>query len=246
LTAPLADRIALVTGASRGIGYATALALAKAGARIVGVARTVGGLEELDDQIRAAGSSATLVPLDLKDYAGIDRLALALHERFGRLDVLIGNAGILGPLSPLGHVEPAAWDEAMAVNVTANWRLIRALDPLLRRSEAGRVVFVSSDVATQAVAYWGPFAASKAALEVLARTYAAETATTKVRVNVLVPGPIRTRLRAQAFPGEDPMTLQSPDEVAKAIVELCLPSLQESGKIYDYRTHRFLEFQPPS
>jgi NAD(P)-dependent dehydrogenase (short-subunit alcohol dehydrogenase family) len=246
LTAPLADRIALVTGASRGIGYATALALAKAGARIVAVARTVGALEELDDQIRAAGSSATLVPLDLKDYAGIDRLALALHERFGRLDVLIGNAGILGPLSPLGHVEPAAWDEAMAVNVTANWRLIRALDPLLRRSEAGRVVFISSHVAAQAIAYWGPFAASKAALEVLARTYAAETATTKVRVNVLVPGPIRTRLRAQAFPGEDPTTLQSPDEVAKAIVELCLPSLQESGKIYDYRTHRFLEFQPPS
>jgi NAD(P)-dependent dehydrogenase (short-subunit alcohol dehydrogenase family) len=246
LTPPLADRIALVTGASRGIGYATALALAKAGARLVAVARTVGGLEELDDQIRAAGSSATLVPLDLKDYAGIDRLALALHERFGRLDVLIGNAGILGPLSPLGHVEPAAWDEVMAVNVTANWRLIRALDPLLRRSEAGRVVFVSSDVAAQAVAYWGPFAASKAALEVLARTYAAETATTKVRVNVLVPGPIRTRMRAQAFPGEDPTTLQSPDQVAKAIVELCFPSLQESGKVYDYRKGRFLEFQPAS
>ena len=243
MTAPLADRIALVTGASRGIGYATALALAKAGARIVAVARTVGGLEELDDQIRAAGGSATLVPLDLKDYAGIDRLALALHERFGRLDVLIGNAGILGPLSPLGHVEPAAWDEVMTVNVTANWRLIRALDPLLRRSEAARVVFISSDVAAQAIAYWGPFAASKAALE---RTYAAETATTKVRVNLLVPGPIRTRMRAQAFPGEDPTTLQSPDEVAKAIVELCLPSLQESGKVYDYRKRRFLEFQPPS
>jgi NAD(P)-dependent dehydrogenase (short-subunit alcohol dehydrogenase family) len=246
LTALLADRIALVTGASRGIGYATALALAKAGARIVAVARTVGGLEELDDQIRAAGSSATLVPLDLKDYAGIDRLALALHERFGRLDMLVGNAGILGPLSPLGHVEPAAWDEVMAVNVTANWRLIRALDPLLRCSEAGRVVFISSDVAAQATAYWGPHAASKAALEVLTRTYAAETATTKVRVNVLVPGPIRTRMRAQAFPGEDPMALETPDKVADKIVELCLPSLQVSGKLYDLRQGRFLQFQPPS
>ena len=243
---PLADRIALVTGASRGIGYATALALAKAGAHIVALARTVGGLEELDDAIKALGGSATLVPLDLKDYAGIDRLGPALHERFGRLDVLVGNAGILGALSPLDHVETKVWDDIMAVNVTANWRLIRALDRLLRSSDAGRVVFVSSGVAALALAYWGPYAVSKAALEVLARTYAAETATTKVRVNVLVPGPIRTRLRAQAFPGEDPTTLQSPDEVAKAIIELCLPSLQESGKIYDYRKRRFLEFQPPS
>src|SRR5262249_14977118 len=160
---------------------------------------------------------------------------LALHERFGRLDVLVGNAGILGPLSPLGHVEPAAWEEVMAVNVTANWRLIRALDPLLRRSEAGRVGFVSSEVAAQATGYLGPHAASKAALEVLARTYAAETATTKVRVNVLSPGPIRTRMRAQAFPGEDPMTLEMPDKAADKIVELCLPDLQESGKLYDLR-----------
>jgi NAD(P)-dependent dehydrogenase (short-subunit alcohol dehydrogenase family) len=246
LTPPLTDRIALVTGASRGIGYATALALARAGARIVAVARTVGGLEELDDAIRAAGGAATLVPLDLKDYAGIDRLALALQERFGHLDVLVGNAGMLGPLSPLGHVEPAAWDDVMAVNVTANWRLIRALDPLLRRSEAGRVVFISSEVAAQATAYWGPHAASKAALEVLGRTYAAETATTKVCVNVLVPGPVRTRMRAQAFPGEDPMTVETPDRVADKIVELCLPSVQESGKVYDFRKGRFLQFQPPS
>src|SRR5215468_5341187 len=143
---PLANRIALVTGASRGIGYATALALAKAGAHVVAVARTVGGLEELDDAIRAAGSAATLVPLDLKDYEGIDRLALALHERFRRLDVMVGNAGILGPLSPLGHVDATAWDDVMAVNVTANWRLIRAMDPLLRRSDAGRAVFLTSEV----------------------------------------------------------------------------------------------------
>jgi NAD(P)-dependent dehydrogenase (short-subunit alcohol dehydrogenase family) len=242
---PLAGRIALVTGASRGIGYATALALAKAGAQVVAVARTVGGLEELDDAIRGLGGAATLVPLDLKDYAGIDRLALALHERFKRLDVLVGNAGILGPLSPLGHVEAAAWDEVMAVNVTANWRLIRAMDPLLRGSDTGRVVFLT-EVAALALAYWGPYAASKAALEVLARTYAAETATTPVRVNVFAPGPIRTRMRAQAMPGEDPMTLETPDKVAEKIVELCLPSLQESGKLYDYRQGKFLGFGRPS
>jgi NAD(P)-dependent dehydrogenase (short-subunit alcohol dehydrogenase family) len=245
---PLADRIALVTGASRGIGYAAALALAEAGAHVVALARTVGGLEELDDAIRAAGSggSATLVPLDLKDHAGIDRLALALHERFGRLDALVGNAGILGPLSPLGHVEASAWDDVIAVNVTANWRLIRAMDPLLRASDAGRVVFVSSGVAARGLAYWGPYAVSKAALEALARTYAAETASTKVRVNLLTPGPTRTRMRAQAMPGEDPMTLTTPDKVAEAIVELCLPSMQESGKLYAYPQRRLLEFQSPS
>jgi NAD(P)-dependent dehydrogenase (short-subunit alcohol dehydrogenase family) len=244
---PLADRIALVTGASRGIGYATALALAKAGAHIVAVARTVGGLEELDDAIKAQGSeAATLVPLDLKDGAGIDRLAQALLGRFGRVDVLVGNAGILGPLSPLGHVQPNAWDEVMAVNVTANWRLIAAMDPLLKYSDAGRVVFLSSSVASLALAYWGPHAVSKAALETLARTYAAETATTNVRVNVFTPGPVRTRLRAQAMPGEDPMTLETPDKVAEKIVALCLPSMQESGKLFAYQKGKLLDFQPPA
>ena len=244
---PLANRIALVTGASRGIGYATALALAKAGAHVVAVARTVGGLEELDDAIRAAsGNSATLVPLDLKDYPGIDRLGLALRERFGRLDILVGNAGILGPLSPLGHVEPKAWDDVMAINVTANWRLICAMDPLLKFSDAGRVVFISSGVAARAPAYWGPYAVSKAALETLARTYAAETVTTPVRVNLFTPGPVRTRMRAQAMPGEDPMTLKTPDHVADKIVELCLPSMQESGMIYAYPKGKLLAFQPPA
>src|SRR5712692_9302628 len=244
---PLADRIALVTGASRGIGHAAALALAKAGAHVVAVARTVGGLEELDDAIKSAGGgSATLVPLDLKDYEGIDRLGLALHERFGRLDALVANAGILGPLSPLGHVEAKAWDEVMAVNVTANWRLICAMDPLLKFSDAGRVVFVSSGVATLPLAYWGPYAVSKAALEALARTYAAETASTNVRINVLTPGPVRTRMRAQAMPGEDPMTLETPDQVADKIVEPCLPSTHESGKLYAYPKRKFLEFRPPS
>jgi NAD(P)-dependent dehydrogenase (short-subunit alcohol dehydrogenase family) len=243
---PLTGRIALVTGASRGIGYEAALALARAGAHIVAVARTVGGLEELDDAIRAAGGSATLVPLDLKDYAGIDRLALALHERFGRLDILVGNAAILGPLSPLAHVEAAAWEEVIAVNVTANWRLIRAMDRLLQSSDAGRLVFLSSGVAARARAYWGPYAVSKAALEVLARTYAAETATTNVRVNLLAPGPMRTRMRAQAMPGEDPMTLETPDRAAAIIVELCLPSTRQTGKLYSFQDRRFLEFRSPS
>jgi NAD(P)-dependent dehydrogenase (short-subunit alcohol dehydrogenase family) len=243
---PLAGRIALLTGASRGIGFATGLALAQAGAHVVAVARTVGGLEELDDAIKAAGGAATLVPLDLKDYPGIDRLGIALHERFGRLDILVGNAGSLGPLSPLGHVEQAAWDEVMAVNVTANWRLVCAMDPLLKFSDAGRVVLVSSGVATHALAYWGPYAVSKAALEALARIYAAETATTNVRVNVFRPGPVRTRMRAQAMPGEDPMTLDTPDHVAAKIVELCQPSMQETGKVYSYPLRKLLDFRPPS
>src|SRR5438105_13545121 len=184
VAAPLADRIALVTGGSRGIGYATALALARAGAHVVAGARTVGGLEELDDAIRGAGCSATLVPLDLKDYDGITRLGAALAERYRRLDILIGNAGLLGPLSPLSHVEPKAWDEVIAVNVTANWYLIRSMDVLLRRSDAGRVVFVTSGIGSNPRAYWGPDATSKAALDAMARAYAAETATTNIRVNL--------------------------------------------------------------
>jgi NAD(P)-dependent dehydrogenase (short-subunit alcohol dehydrogenase family) len=235
LSGPLAGKIALVTGASRGIGYATALALAQAGAHVVAVARTVGGLEELDDAIRAGDGSATLVPLDLKDHAGIARLATALGERFQRLDVLVGNAGILGPLSPLGHVEPKAWDEVLAVNVTANWHLIRTLDPLLQQAAAGRVVFVTAGVAVKVRAYWGPYAVSKAALETLARTYAAETATTQVRVNLFSPGPTRTRMRAMAMPGEDPASLKTAAAAAEKIVALCLPAVQETGQIYDYR-----------
>jgi NAD(P)-dependent dehydrogenase (short-subunit alcohol dehydrogenase family) len=241
----LAGKISLVTGASRGIGYATALALAGAGAHVVAVARTVGGLEELDDAIRALGGTATLVPLDLKDTDGIVRLGAALTERYRRLDILVGNAGILGPLSPLGHVEPKAWDDVMAVNVTANWHLVRTMDMLLRLSEAGRVVFVSSGVGSTPRAYWGPYAISKAALDALARTYAAETATTSVRVNLFNPGPTRTRMRAAAMPGEDPMTLKTADPVADKIVALCLPDFQETGKIYDYRAGRLLTPQPP-
>ena len=243
---PLAERIALVTGASRGIGYAAALALAAAGAHVVAVARTVGGLEELDDAIRAGGGSATLVPLEVRDYEGIDRLALALHERYRRLDILIGNAGVLGHLSPLGHVEPKHWDEALAVNVTANWRLIRAFDPLLTASDAGRVVFLTSGVARTPRAYWGPYAVSKAALEALARTYAAETANTNVRVNLFNPGATRTRMRASAMPGEDPLTTETPDRIAAKIVEMCLPNFHETGKLYDYRAGKLLAFRVPA
>jgi len=243
---PLSDRIALVTGASRGIGYATAIALAKAGAHVVAVARTVGGLEELDDAIRSEGGSATLVPLDLRDTDGIARLALALNERYQRLDVLVGNGGVLGPMSPLGHVEPKAWDEVIAVNVTANFHLIRTMDPLLRASDAGRAVFITSGAATSNRAYRGPYSITKAALNALARTYAAETVTTNVRVNLLNPGPTRTRMRAAVMPGEDPMTVKTVEPVVEKIVAMCLPDFQETGKLYDCEQGRLLEFQAPA
>ncbi|MEA3023485.1 MAG: hypothetical protein QOK01_2337 [Alphaproteobacteria bacterium] len=246
MTSPLSGRIALVTGASRGIGYAVALALARAGAHVVAVARTVGGLEELDDAIRAGGGSATLVPLDLKDHDGIARLATALNERYRRLDVLIGNAGIGGPSSPLSHVEPKAWDDVMAINVTANWQLIRHFEPLLKASDAGRVVFVSSGAAHNARAYRGPYGISKAALEALARTFATETESTPVRVNLFNPGPTRTGLRAAVMPGEDPMTLPSADEVAEKIVALALPSFTESGKLYDFRFGKLFSYRLPT
>jgi NAD(P)-dependent dehydrogenase (short-subunit alcohol dehydrogenase family) len=230
----LNGRIALVTGASRGIGRAIALAMAREGAHVVAVARTVGALEELDDDIKSAGGSASLVPMDLRKPEGIDQLGLIVFERWKRLDILVGNAGVLGRLSPLGHIEPKTWDEVMAVNVTANWRLIRSFDPLLRQSEAGRAVFVTSGAARTIHAYWGPYAVSKAALEALAKTYAAETATTAIKVNLLNPGPIRTRMRAQAMPGEDPDSLPPPEAVAEAFLPLVLPSRKESGLIYDF------------
>jgi len=238
---PLSGKIALVTGASRGIGRAVALELAKAGAHVVALARTVGGLEELDDQIQKIGGSATLVPLDIKDFDALDRLGASLHERFRKLDVLVGNAGQLGSLSPLGHIDPKTWDDVMAVNVTANWRLIRSLDPLLKASDAGRGVFISSGVARNVRAYWGLYAASKAALEVIVRAYAGELERTNVKVNLFNPGPIRTRMRAKAMPGEDPMTLDTPEQAAEAILQLCLPDCTESGKIYDYPKKKFLD-----
>ncbi|MDE2383354.1 MAG: SDR family NAD(P)-dependent oxidoreductase [Alphaproteobacteria bacterium] len=227
------NKIALVTGASRGLGRAAALALAKQGFHIIATARTQGGLEELDDEIKAAsGQGATLVPMDITDYAGIDRLGGAIFERWKKLDVLVGNAGVLGRLTPVPHLEPKVWDEAMAVNVTANYRLIRSLDPLLRASEAGRAVFVTSGAATKATAYWGVYAATKAALDALVKTYAAEVAnTSKLRVNLFSPGPTRTAMRAKAMPGEDPMSLPSADEVAARLVEMCLPDFTTNGAV---------------
>jgi NAD(P)-dependent dehydrogenase (short-subunit alcohol dehydrogenase family) len=243
---PFADRIALVTGASRGIGYATALSLARGGAHVVALARTVGGLEELDDAVRAAGGSATLTPLDIRDYPALYRLGAALNERYGRLDVLVGNAAIAGVPSPLDHIEPKAWDESLAINVTANWHLIRAMNPLLRLSAAGRGVFITSGVANSARAYWAPYSVSKAALDVLVRTYAEETSSTNVRVNLFNPGPTRTRMRALAMPGEDPATLPAPDEVAAKIVDLCLADFAETGKLYDFTAGKLLDFMRPA
>ena len=246
MTSPLASRIALVTGASRGIGYATARALAKAGAHIVAVARTQAGLEELDDEIRQAGGSATLVPLNLTDFDGIARLGAALHERHGKLDILVGNAGVAGPSSPLGHIDLKAWNDVIAVNVTANFQLIRCMEPLLKRSDAGRAVFVTSAAASKASAYLAPYAASKAAVETLARAWAQETAATSIRVNLFDPGPIRTRMRASVFPGEDPMTLDTPEQAAEFILPMCAPDWSETGKLFEYKSRKLLSFRAPA
>jgi NAD(P)-dependent dehydrogenase (short-subunit alcohol dehydrogenase family) len=246
MTKPLANRIALVTGASRGIGYATAIALSNAGAHIVAVARTQGGLEELDDEIRKAGGNATLVPLNLTDFDGIARLGAALHERHGKLDILVGNAGVLGPSSPLGHIELKTFTDVMAINVSANFQLIRCMEPLLKQSDAGRAVFITSGAANKATAYVGPYAASKAALETLARAWAQETASTKLRVNLFNPGPIRTRMRATLMPGEDPRTLDTPEQAAEFIVPMCAPDWDQTGKFYDYTTRALMSFRPPA
>lgn len=242
----LEGRVAVVTGASRGIGRAAALAFAAAGAHVVALARTQGALEELDDAIGEAGGTATLVPVDLKDLPAIDRLGAALHERWGRLDVLFGNAGLLGGLAPLGHVDPKTWDDVMAVNVTANWRLIRSLDPLLRASDAGRAIFVSSGAAWNNRAYWGVYSVSKAALNALAATYAAETVTTPVRVMLVNPGPLRTRMRASAMPGEDPLTLRTPEDLAPEILRLASPAWTETGSVYDFPQGQVLALRPPA
>jgi NAD(P)-dependent dehydrogenase (short-subunit alcohol dehydrogenase family) len=228
----LAGKIALVTGASRGIGAAVAEAYAREGAHLVLAARTVGGLEEVDDEIRAAGGeAATLVPLDLRDFIKIDELAAAIYQRFGKLDILVGNAAEFGTFSPLGHVDPTLWSEVVDLNLTANWRLIRAMDPLLRAAEHGRAIFVTSNIARSPRAYWGPYAVSKAGLEVLVKIYAAEIATTRVRANLFSPGIVRTRLRARVFPGENPEALPPPDSVAAAFVELARPECERNGEI---------------
>ena len=227
----LQGRIALITGASRGIGRAVAIRFAQEGAHVIAVARTQGALEELDDEIQAIGGTATLVPADLGEHAKIDQMGAAVFERFGRLDVLVGNAAVLGILSPVGHVDPATWDRVMRINVTANWRLIRSFDPLLRMSESGRAIFVTSGAARGATAYWGAYATSKAALEMLVLTYAAEVRKTPMRVNLFDPGIVRTALRAEAFPGEDPMKLRPPEEITDVFVELAAADCRRHGEI---------------
>ncbi|MGA0530874.1 SDR family NAD(P)-dependent oxidoreductase [Hansschlegelia sp. KR7-227] len=248
MTSPnLAGRVAVVTGATRGIGYATALALAEAGAHVVATGRTQGGLEDLDDAIKAVGGAATLAPFDITDFEAIDRLGGALYQRFGKLDALVANAGQLGPVTPLGHVDPKDWDRTVAINLTANWRLIRSLDPLLRASDAGRAVFLTSGVVHKDRAYWGPYAVTKAGVEALARSYAAETKNhTPVRVMLANPGPLRTAMRARAMPGEDPATLRTPAEFAPKLVAMCAPEWTETGKLYDFPTDSVQSFRPPA
>ncbi|MTI00388.1 SDR family NAD(P)-dependent oxidoreductase [Roseibium sp. RKSG952] len=236
-------RVALVTGASRGIGYQLARQLGARGAHVIALARTVGALEELDDEIKSAGGeAATLVPVDLKDFEALDRLGAAIYERWGKLDVLIGNAGMLGTLSPIGHIKVKTFDEAMATNVTANWRLLRSLDALLRQSDAGRALFLTAAQAHSCTPFWGLQASTKAALEALVRTYAAETQKSSLKVNLADPGPVRTGLRAKAMPGEDPQTVAAPEEIAPALLQLVSTSYPRTGCLYDRLSDDTLDF----
>lgn len=245
MTPNLKDRIAVVTGASRGIGYFTALELAKAGAHVVACARTLGGLEELDDAIKAFGGSATLVPFDLSDMAAIDKLGGAINERWGKLDIMVANAGVLGAISPIGHVEAKVFEKVMAINVTATWRLIRSLEPLLVRSDAGRALILSSSAAHKCKPFWGPYSASKAAVEALARTWAYETQRLPLRILSVDPGATRTAMRAQAVPGEDPETLPHPSEVAQALLPLLGREQTETGKLFIVREKKIVDYRMP-
>ena len=245
MTVNLNGRLALVTGASRGIGYFTALALAKAGAHVVACARTVGGLEELDDAIKAAGGSATLVPFDLADMDAIDRLGGSIFERWGKLDILVANAGVLGTISPIGHVEAKVFEKVMTINVTATWRLIRSVEPLLLKSDAGRALILSSGAAHSCKPFWGPYSASKAAVEALARTWAGETQRTALRILSVDPGATRTAMRAQAIPGEDPSTVPHPSEVAEALLPLVGPDQTETGKLFIVRDRKIVDYRKP-
>lgn len=241
----LKGKIALVTGASRGIGYAMALELAKAGAHVIATARTVGGLEELDDEIQAADGTATLVPLDLNQMDEIDKLGAAIHERWGKLDIVVANAGILGDITPLSHIDVKKFNDVMNINVTATWRLMRSTERLLRQSDAARVIVMSSGAPHSCRPFWGPYAASKAAVESLSRVWAAELEDTKICVNCANPGATRTRMRAQAMPGEKPETLPTAQSVAEKLIPLCSEDTKETGKLFDVRQNKFLTFQKP-
>jgi NAD(P)-dependent dehydrogenase (short-subunit alcohol dehydrogenase family) len=227
-----------VTGASRGIGRAVALAFAKAGAHVVITARSLGALETLDDEIQAAGGAATLLQLDLKRGDRVDQLGPTLYQRWQHLDILVANAGILGPLSPLGHTTEDGFLSTIDINLNANWRLIRTLDPLLKRSDAGRAIFVTSGAASGKYAYWGAYAASKAGLEALVKTWAEELANTPVRANLINPGATRTQMRAKAFPGEDPETLPTPEDLVPLFLELASPGCHRNGDVINFRDWR--------
>src|SRR5208282_3380629 len=227
-------KVALVTGASRGIGRTLAKALALQGAHVVALARTKGGLEELDDELQALGARISLLRLDLLDGGQVDALGPTLYERWQRLDIFVGNAGILGPLSPLGHISEADWSQTIAINVTANWRLLRTLDPILRLSPAGRVLFMTSGAAQKCRAYWGPYSVSKAALEALAKTYAHEVQSTSVRVNMLNPGRLRTRMRAKAYPGEDENIVPPPEAIVPLALSLLTEETTANGERFDF------------
>jgi NAD(P)-dependent dehydrogenase (short-subunit alcohol dehydrogenase family) len=243
----LSDRLALVTGASRGLGYQIAKQMAAAGAHVIAVARTVGGLEDLDDEIKADGNgAATLVPLDLTDMQAIDRLGGIINERWGKLDILVANAGMLGTISPVGHVEAKTFEKVMTLNVTSQWRLIRSVDPLLRKSDAGRAIVLSSNAAHSARAFWGPYAASKAAIETLTRSWAAEVTDSPMRVNACDPGATRTAMRALAMPGEDPKTLPDPAFTASKILQMADSGLSHNGMIYQAKNDRWVSHQQPS
>jgi len=239
----LSGRLAVITGASRGIGRAVACAFADEGAHVILLARTVGGLEEVDDEIKSKGGSATLVPADITDFDALDRLGASIYERWGKLDILVGNAGILGTLTPLGHIAPKEWRRVIDTNLTANWRLVRSLDPLLQKSDAARVIFVSSGVAQSHKAYWATYAVSKAGLEALSGLYAAENMKSPLCCNVINPGPMRTHMRAKAMPGEDPQKLPRPREVAPLFVELASPAYERTGDVIDYRAWRTAQNQ---
>jgi len=227
----LEGKIALVTGASRGIGAAISLELAKLGAHVILTSRSVGGLEEVDDSIRSFGGSATISPLDLLDIEKIDHLGALVFDRYKKLDILVGNAGLLGTLGPINHLDPKVWDETLNINLTANWRLIRSFDPLLRQSSAGRAVFITSTAGQLIRPYWGIYAVSKAALQMLVLTYAKEVEKTKIKVNLFNPGGTRTAMRAQAFPGEEPSAVKSPENVAKQIIPLTLEECEAMGEV---------------
>lgn len=238
MTSPFKDRLALITGASRGIGRAVALGLAKAGAHVIITARSLPGLESLDDEIQTMGGSATLLQLDLRKGDKIDQLGPTIYQRWQKLDILIANAGVLGPLSPLAHVTEDGWTQTIDINLNANWRLIRSLDPLLQRSDAGRAVFVTSGAASGKYAYWGPYAASKAGLEAMVKTWSHEVENTNVRANLVNPGATRTTMRAKAFPGEDPAILPAPEDLVPLFLELASTDCESNGEIVNYREWR--------